>query len=527
MVLARHGFGHIVGSFHLPLASRFLNLFRKKSAPAVLSQPERVRRVFEELGPTFIKFGQLLSTRPDVLPPEYIAELTRLQDHADALPFATLQSTLEEDLEQSHREAFAEIDEEPLGSASLAQVHRAKTKEGDDVVIKIQRPGVERIIRRDLQLLNLIADLLADRKELAHFDPQGMVRIFERAIWRELDFRHELHSIERIARQTAGDPVRIPRTYPRYSTRRVLTMEYIPGPALKRAVLSPGLGHRLARDLSTALFNQIFIHGLFHADPHPGNLVYSDGGILALLDFGSVARLSPGALNELVGLVTSAVQRDYMLLARQIVRSGYVSHEVDVPELAAELVDFLDPYYDLPLSDIEIGPLVNALFALLMQYRIRIPAHYVLLGRALITLEGSVRLLDPEFSLIEELKPQLKRLFVTRWKPSNLLRELRLDFYTIASTLRDMPAAVGDMLHRIQEGNLRARIAVEDLQSIERRLDRLNTQLPLALLASSLLLSGTVLLVQRPDSNLAVTAGIASYIVAGLLGLWFLRPARH
>ena len=527
MVLVRHGFGHIVGRIHLPFATRLLHLFRKKRTPPTVSQQERLRRVLEELGPTFTKFGQLLATRPDLLPEDYITELGRLHDHAEPLSFARLKPIIEEELGGTVEERFSWIDEEPLGSASVAQVHRARTNTGAEVVVKIQRPGIERTIARDLQLLNLVASLLAEQEDLAHFDPPGTVRVFERAIWRELDFRHELHSLKWIDRQNDKHLLRIPRAYPELSTRRVLTMEFLPGPGLKEAELTPRLARRLARNVTSALFKQIFLQGVFHADPHPGNLIFTEREQLGLIDFGSVARLSPSALGELVGFVTSVVQRDYTILARQIVRSGYVGQDVDLGELAAELMDFLDPYYNLPLSEIDVGPLVNSLFGILMRYKIRIPNQYVLLGRTLVTLEGTVRRLDPAFSLIDELKPQVKRLFIERWRPRNIFRDLRLSFYEITSTLGDLPGAVGDVLHRLQEGNLRTKIAVEDLKHIENRLDRLNVQLPMGLLASSLLLSGTILLVQRPESSYAVAAAIGSYAVSGLLGLWFLRPGKR
>ncbi len=527
MVLARHGFGHILSTIHVPFAARILSFFRKREPSPTLTQPQRLRRVLEDLGPTFIKFGQLLASRPDILPPAYIEELSRLQDQAEPVPFEELRPIIEQELEGPLEKHFGSVDPKPLGSASVAQVHRARLHDGTQVVVKIQRPNVHKTIAQDLQLLHLLAEVLGDREELAPIDPVGMVRTFERAIWRELDFRHELHNLERLARDCADQPVRIPKPFPSLSSRRVLTMEYLQGPSLKAAQIEPAAGKRLARDLTATIFHQIFFHGVFHADPHPGNLLLTPEGRLGLIDFGAVARLGPRALSELVGFVLAVVQRDYHLFARQILKAGYVGEDVDLGELTAELVDFLDPYYDLPLSDIDIGPLINDLFGILLRYRIRLPSHYVILGRALVTLEGTVRYLDPRFSVVQELTPHVKALLNERWKPKNLVRELRADVAEVISCVRDFPATVADLMRRTREGTLRAQIAVEGLQQIEKRLHRLNVHVALGLLANGLLLSGTLLLVLLPQSQLAVTAGVGAYVVSFFLGLWFMRPHRH
>lgn len=525
MVVARHGFGHALGSLNLPFATRLLHMFRTH-AGGPLSQPQRLRRMLEDLGPTFVKFGQLLATRPDLLPQEYIDELGGLHDTVDPLPFETLAPVLRAELGKEPGELFASIDPAPIGSASIAQVHRARTHAGVEVVVKIQRPGIERTIERDLKVIFLIAHIIREIEDLSHFDPMGTARVFEHAIRRELDFRHELHNAARIARHAKEPRVRIPATYSELSSRRVLTLEFLPGATLAQSDAPPALRHDLARELTSAMFRQIFVEGVFHADPHPGNVLVLPDGALGLIDFGSAGRLPPSSIGELVGFLTSLIRRDYQLLARQIMKSGYAAHTTDQKELAAELMECLDPYYDAPLAEIDLGPIIHAVFGILLRHRIRIPTQYVLLGRALVILEGTVRRLDPGFALIEELTPHAKRVFMDRWKPQSLLREARLDLYDAVTTLRELPGVVGGILHRLNEGNLRTRIAIEDIRNIETRLDRLNSQLPLGLLASSVLLSGTLFLVMGKEADNLATVALGAYVIAGVLGLWFLWPHR-
>ncbi len=526
MVIARHGFGYALNSLHLPFATRLLHSFKKRTG-GDLTQPQRLRRMLEDLGPTFVKFGQLLATRPDLLPSEYIDELAGLHDKVDPLPFDALTPVLRAELGKDPAEIFASIEREPLGSASMAQVHRARTHAGEEVVVKIQRPGIERTIERDLKVIFLVAQIIREIEDLSHFDPMGTAHVFEHSIRRELDFRHELHNIARIARHLEEPRVRIPKVYRELSSRRVLTLEFLPGSTLKVAQASPELRRELAQGLTSAMFRQIFVDGVFHADPHPGNLLVMPEGALGMIDFGSAGRLPPNSIGELVGFLTSLVQRDYQLLARQLLKSGTTALNVDQKELAAELMECLDPYYDLPLAEIDLAPIIRSVFGILMHHRIRVPGQYVLLGRALVILEGTVRKLDPTFALIEELTPHAKRVFMDRWKPASLLREARLDLYDAATTLREMPGLLGSILHRLNDGNLRTRIAIDDIRNIEHRLDRLNSQLPLGLLASSVLLSGTLFIVLGRETNQMSSVALAAYVIAAVFGVWFLWPRRR
>ncbi len=526
VVIAKNGFGHFLSHLKLPVATQVINFFRKKQPAPPLSQPQRLRQTFEELGPTFIKFGQILATRPDAIPPDYISELHKLHDYIEPAPFEQLEDVFQKELGRPPEECFKWIDKTPIGSASIAQVYKARTFDDADVVIKIQRPGIRRIIERDIQILKLLAGALSHVEELAHFDLDAIVGVFERSILRELDFRYERHNMETIERTCTSSIVLIPKTFPELSSRQIFTMERIPGPKLKQGTFTEAQGKKAAQEFARTMFEQIFIYGVFHADPHPGNIILTPGGRVGLFDFGSIGRLSPGSLHELAGLLTSIIKRNYRLLARRILRSGYATGEIDLRELSTKLLNVIDPYYDLPLSEIEIGPLLNDTFKILYEYKIRIPEQYVLLARALMILEGTLHQLNPSMCLIDHLKPLAKKIIMEQWKPEGILRELRLELYDLTTTLWDLPAAAGELLERLRKGSFRARIAIEDIQGIERRLDRLNLHVPLGILASSILISGTLILVLQPDAGYCIPAAVASYSLAALLGLWVIKPKR-
>lgn len=526
MIVIKHGFGQILSQVHLPLAAQVTHFFKRKKPHAVLTQPQRLRKMLEEMGPTFIKFGQMLATRPDLIPVEYVNELNKLQDHTTSVSFDLLKPLIQKELGQPLETLFADIDPEPIGSASIAQVHKARLHDGRIVVIKCQRPGIRKTIAQDLQILALVADILADMEEFAHFDPPGVLRLFERSIRRELDFRYERHQLDRVARNLDSTLLSIPTPIAELSSRRVLTMSYFEGQKVKQNSLPPELGRKAAEELVKVMFRQIFVHGLFHADPHPGNLLVAGDGRLCFLDFGSVGRLDEGAINELTGFLMAIIQRNYRLLSRRLLRSGHVKGDVDLKTFTAELLDCLDPYYGLSLSDIEIAPLLNDCFALLLRHRIRVPDQYVLLARALMILENTIHRLDPSFNLVDALKPHAKPLILSRWKVSRLLKEFQVDAYDLTTMLRDLPRTVGNVLDRLQNGNLRTRLILERTDSLNRRLDRLNVQIPMGLLASSLFLGGTVMLVAGQPSKWMTVATIIVYTLAGMMGIWMLRPGK-
>ena len=523
-VLGKHGFHQVAGSLQAPVTTRLRRLFNQAPSP-VIQQPERLRMVLEELGPTFIKFGQLLSTRPDILPEAYIQELCKLRDEVRPASFEEVREVLEEELGADVDRHFRSIDSEPLAAASIAQVHRAVTRDGEQVVIKVRKRGLERVVEQDLLVLGLLAEFLRDWPGLKLFDPEGIVRSFERSIRRELDFLVELSNLDRLRAAIPSDSrVYLPRTYAELSTSGVLTMEFLPGVPMshvQEAGLDAEQRAEVARQVALTVLGQVFEQGLFHADPHPGNFILLDDGRVGLIDLGNVGRILPEMMDDLVVLLVALSRKDFHRLARWILRQGKPSVDVNVETLAGELLDSLDQYYGLQLGQIRVGDLFNALFGLILRYGITVPSQYVTVGRTFVILEGTVRLCAPEMEILPEISPYALRILKARWRPERLLRELEKEGVELLSILRRAPHSVSELLDRVADGHLRIETHDPDRERLERKLEAISAKVPLALVSGAFIVAGGLLLSQADPAAGALPRilGTVCLVLAGFLGL--------
>lgn len=524
-VLGRHGFHQVASSLQAPLTAHLRRLFKRKPAHTV-QQPERLRMVLEDLGPTFIKFGQLLSTRPDLLPPAYLRELGKLQDEVKPEPFAKIRENLEREFEGGLEACFRSVDPVPLATASIAQVHRAVTTNGIDVVIKVRKRGLEKVVEQDLVVLGLLVDFLRDWPGFRLFDPEGILRVFEHSIRRELNFDYERNNLMSLRKKLTSDSrVTIPRPYPQLSTSRVLTMEYIEGEKLslyRRRDNPPVQGEESAENLAFCLIKQIFEDGLFHADPHPGNIILMHDNRIGLIDVGNVGRVTPEMMDELIVLLVALVRRDYRRLTRWILKQGQPSKGIDPRELSMDLMEHLEPYYGLTLEEIRVGELFNALFGLVLRFEIRVPPQYVTIGRTLVALEGSIRLCAPKMDALRQVEPYVTKILKARWAPRRVARELETQFAEFASLLKSFPANLSEVLARAAEGRLRVESVHPDVENIEKKLDAISFRVPLALVVAALLVSSSALLCFGHQGNaefLTWTLGITGLVAALLLGV--------
>ncbi|MCZ6793482.1 MAG: AarF/UbiB family protein [Planctomycetota bacterium] len=512
LVLGKHGFHQVASSLHSPLTTRLRRIFKREPGH-VIQQPERLRLVLEELGPTFIKFGQLLSTRPDWLPPAYLAELGKLQDEVRPAPFEEVRTILEGEFDGRLEERFRSIDPVPLAAASIAQVHRAVTVAGDDVVVKVRKKGLEKLVEQDLQVLQLLAEFLRGWPGLQLFDPEGVLRAFDRSIRRELNFDYERTNLLRLRENLAGDSsVYLPSAYAELSTSSVLTMEFLPGEKLSSygsRKLPRERGEQCARSLALCLLKQIFEDGLFHADPHPGNIILMDDGRVGLIDVGNVGRMTPEMMDELIVLLVALVRRDYPSLARWILRQGKPKTDVDPQALAMDLIDQLDPYYGLSLEEVRVGDLLSALFSMVMRYGISVPAQYVMVGRTFMTVEASIRRFAPHIDLLPEIQPYVAKVMRSRWAPGRVARELETQLSEFLLALRKFPVTLG----RPGAGRLRIE-SHPDLRQVERKLELIASRVPMALVLCATLL-GSVAFLCVPETP---GAGALTRIL-GLSGL--------
>ncbi len=453
VVLIRHGFGELLGRLHLQ-DNLFLRLFTRNREIEKLSPPQRVAMVLQELGPTFIKLGQILSTRPDLIPPEYIEELKKLQSEATPISFQEVKEQIESALKKPLDKLFAEFDEKPMASASIAQVHAAKLHTGEEVVVKVQRPGIAQIIRSDLSLLKMLARRVVQFfPEFDVFDPISIVEEFERAITKELDFLIEARHIQRFINNFAGNPeVHIPRVYRELTCETVLTMERIYGVKITEVNYNQKV---LVRRLLRIVFEMIYEHGFFHGDLHPGNILVEKDGRIALLDFGLVGRLTPQMRDNITDLLVGLIYSDYQKVADILYEIGIKRTPVNYDRFLADVTTVMDEnIVGLKLSEIEFGKLFQELVLGAKRHNISIPPDYTMLFKALMTVEGVGKQLDPDLDLLSELEPYVGSLIRERYSPKKLLQKGYQNINDFVRLWRQFPITARQFLMAIENGRL-------------------------------------------------------------------------
>ena len=430
-VLIRYGFGDLVrriGMAHaLERAGKALH-WREPEELAHLEPSARVRRALEELGPTFIKLGQILATRVDLFPPDWIAEFSKLQDAAPAVPFAELRAQLMEDLGEAPESVFTKLDTEPLAAASLAQVHRACLSDGTEVVLKVRRPGIRPVIEADLRLLERLAEIIeAEASDLRRYRPRDIVRQFTLSLRRELDFAAECRNAERIAEQFAGHPeIAIPRVHWQWCGERLNVQDYVRGISGRdlAAADAAGLDRKLlARRGSEAVLKMLLEDGFFHADPHPGNVFYLTGNRIAFIDFGMVGRLTEERRSQVARLLHGLVSRDSSLVADVLLDwsdDDQRDPDASLINLRTEIDTFVDLYHGVPLQRLDIGAMLSDLLTILREHGLSLPADLALMIKAFITLEGMGRQLDPDFDIASEASPFLRQVLLAHAAPRRL-----------------------------------------------------------------------------------------------------------
>jgi ubiquinone biosynthesis protein len=524
--LVKYGYVDVVEALHLWKPLRLGQ--RLLGAPEVpdASKPERLRMLCETLGPTFVKFGQLLSTRPDLLPPEYLTELARLQDRAPVEDFATIRLILQVELPQPLESLFAHIDPIPLAAASIAQVHRATLTTGERVVVKVQRPHIAQVIAGDLELLRHLARL-AERSlpELRPLHPSGVVEEFARTIARELDFRHELQNLERCAKNFADDPtVYIPAAYPALSTPRVLTMGYVHGLKIsaRAELLQAGCDPKVvAVNGANALLKQIFMHGFFQGDPHPGNLRVLEGNVIAILDYGMFGTIDAETREYLALLLLGVASRDANKIVRALVELEVMPPDLDRRRLRREIAALVDTYLAVPLEALNVSALLQEVLRMVRQHGLQVPPDFLLLLRALSTAESIGSELDPEFNIMQHLQPFAEQLVLERYDPRYILRKLGHSTQEIEELLVLLPAALSQIVQKLRRGEFHLGLEVQQLERMIREFDTASNRLTLAIiLAASIIGSALIMQTQMPPLLLGYPLfGMLGFVVSAVLGL--------
>jgi ubiquinone biosynthesis protein len=527
-ILFKYGFDSLLN--RLNLGSYFesgLQMISRNRRERVegLTDYERLRMAFEELGPTFIKMGQILSTRSDLIPDDLVREMTKLQDNVPAFPFSQVREIVEQELRAPLSVLFAHFDETPLAAASIGQVHRARLITGEEVIIKIQRPGIRKIIEVDLEILFHLATLMEKNIEEAEiYRPTRVVDEFARSIEKEINYKIEAQHAERFARQFAGnESIYIPRIFNETTTGRILTMEYVDGVKASDVDLleKTGLDRKIiAARGADVTFEQIFKHGFFHADPHPGNICILPGNVVCYLDFGMMGYIDKRSMETFADIIIGYARRDEAAIADAVMRIVEWDDPPDRRALESDIASFVDLYLYKPLKDMHMGDILQEFMELFARHRLRLPPDIFFMIKAMTEVEGLGLMLDPDFNMVEKVEPFIKDLQMARIHP----RKLMGDFLASSTMLKGVPFELYDLLKQFKSGKVKIGIDHQGLETLIFGVERSSNRISFALIISALIVGSSLIMMARSGPSLfgLPLLGLLGYTLAGVLGIWLL-----
>lgn len=530
-ILIRYGFGDIVQRLGmtslLEKAGKALN-WKDTVHIAKMDSPERVRNAFEEMGPTFVKLGQILATRVDLFTPEWIAEFEKLQDQVPAQPFENLRAQIEEDLGDSPENIFSYFDIEALAVGSIAQVHRARTKSGEEVVLKIRHSDIRPVVEADLRLLERLADMAeSEITELRRYQPTRIVQQVSHSLRRELDLASECRHAERIAESFADDEnIQVPKVYWQWTSERLNVQEFIDGiPARDISRLNnAGLDCKLlAQRGANAVLKMILEDGFFHADPHPGNIYCLPDNHIVFIDFGMTGQLSERRREQLVDLIRGLVERE----TEQVIN---VMHEwsgdvqLQTENLASDIDAFLDSYHSVPLNQLNIATMLNDLTVIMRDYELVMPPDLALLIKVFITLEGLGRQLDPDFDMAAEATPFYEKVILNRYQPAILAKRSWKNLLELANILSDLPRDLRHLLRSARRGAIQLSVDITSLDRFANELDRAASRITVGLVTSALIIGTSIVMTVESGPKIfgLPLFGLFGFIGAGIGGTWLL-----
>jgi len=538
-VLSKHGFGHFVDRLQLSKYLPSADWLRRGKTPPVEERElhpleaigRRLVSVCEELGPTFVKLGQIASTRPDVIPTEIRTALERLQDEVRPFPPEQARRIFNEDVGTTIEQAFREFTDQPFASGSIGQVHRAVTADGQQVVVKIRRPGIEQTIQLDIYVLQWLADRAESLfPELRPYRPKMLIDEFAQTIRKELDFINEASATSRFYDAFAGDPhISTPQVRWDLTGSSVLTLEFMEGVRLRAALGGPGIAcdrRAVAQNLSECFLKQYFELGLFHADPHPGNLLIRPPTGIVLFDFGMVGQISDELMSKLVIAIVAAIKRETDALVDVLADLGALGQATDRTTLARDLRELLDKYYGLPLKRIDLAVIFTELIETVRRNDVILPRDFVAMFKSLATVSGVVLQLDPDLNLVGLLQPRLSGMIRDRLAPKRLLRIAGLSAWHVISILREAPRLVRDLMRGLGRGQFQVNIRHENLDHLASELDRSSNRLAFSVIMAAIIVGSSMLLSMVPEVSLFGVPiryfGFFGYAVTGVMSLWLL-----
>lgn len=536
-ILTRNGLSALVEQTEL---GRFLPRRWRRRSPQdeeveKLSLAERVRRTLEDLGPTYIKLGQLLSGRGDLLPPGFTEELTKLLDSAPAFPYEKAAAQIEHELGGPPEAIFASFEREPIAAASIGQVHRATLLSGERVVVKVQRPHIEQTVKSDLDVLMRQAQFWERHSEIARsYNVSEIVEELGYALRNEMDYTSEAQNIDRFYQAYTDHPtIRIPKVYWQYTTRRVIVMEELVGikltdlDRLRREKYDlPAIAH-----VGTDFYlKQVFEDGFFHADPHPANLMVVDDK-LAVLDFGMVAFVSHRLRDQLGDLLVSIISQEAERATTVLVRMGVVTRATNLRELERDLQRMMGRYLGLPLHQMDVAQILSEIFGIAFMHHIRLPSDFAMLIRTMLILNGVGNQLDPDYRLVQALEPFVRELVSKKLSIQRLGSNALRTMDSLGLMLQRFPTRLDDLWDQLDEGELTVGVSVRDLKMIIQRVDRIANRIAFSLIVAALIVGSALILMggadimalfKIPGLDIAIPVAQVSFILAGLTGAWLL-----
>jgi ubiquinone biosynthesis protein len=510
-VLNDYKFGYIAEKTKLKSKIPFKDKSKYESIEELDSSlPARIRLALQELGTTFIKLGQMLSTRPDLVGDEIAAELTKLQDDVPPVDLEIIKSTIETELSNSTEDLFSEFEEEALGSASIGQVHKVVLKNGDKVAIKIQKPGVEAIIHKDITIMRFLAKRINDyMPQFRIYNLPRIVDEFERSILKEIDYNQEAINIIRFNNNfKENEAIYVPKVYKEYSTEKVLTMELIEGKKISEVINSDEGYNKplIAKREINSFFKQVLMDGFFHADPHPSNVYILDDNVVCFLDYGMMGILDQEFREDLADLVIHYLENNVKGVMNQLVYMGIINENIDMKAFKNDLTGIMYRFYGVGLNEMHGG--LNGLISLMRKYNVQVPGEFSLLVRGIALVEDTVERLDPNFDPVEEFKPMARSVMRQKFSPTRTIDFIKDNIFEVEHLMKILPQGLSKILYRIEEGKINIEVEHKDLE-------RISNKLSTALIIAALLIGSAIIM----QTEKGVYLGIIGFIIAMILGI--------
>jgi len=530
-VLLKYGFDDVVERLKLYTLIKLGRKLSRKAREADkyehLTTAQRLRMALQDLGPTFVKLGQVLSTRPDLVPMELVKELQKLQDRVPPFPTDEAKKIVSAQLNKPIDEIFLSFSEQPIAAASIAQVHRARLLNGQPVAVKIQRPGIKKVIETDISILYDLANLIEKYfPDTELYNPRGIVDEFAKTIRAEMDFVREGRNIDRFHKFFANDnTIYIPKVYWEQTTRHVLTMEYVDGVKISEIEFAqrPDLDPQaIARNGAMSILRMIFELGLFHADPHPGNVFVLRNNVLAPLDFGMVGRLDDQTKAYLQNLLSAIVDRNIDRIIKIFIDAEVIDAAGDNRGLRLDLNDFIDSYYGVPLRQLEIEKLFGDLIDILRRHRIALLTDVVLMAKAMATMESVGRGLDPDFNMMTLVEPFVKKLMAQPFLPERRFKKIKQLVQETDELIQVLPAELKYILRKVKKGKMTMIFEHRGLERLILELDRSSNRLAFSLIIAALIIGSSMIVFTNKGPCVFGLSlfGLIGYLIAAILGLW-------